>query len=155
MIGWNLPTNLSNKMMKTTFNIIIFLFIYSSVSVADTIYKSVDKNGKVSYSTTPPKDSETSTEVDIAPPPSEDRIKAAQERQKRNAEAAEILDENRKRRDEITAEENRLKREQQQQLQQQQQAEKNNENQGYGYPYYPRRHPQRPIASPPVTLPAR
>ena len=135
---------------------IILLFTVSLAPLnAETIYKSVDENGKVTYSTTPPEESETATPVDIAPPPSEERIKAAQQRHQRNMEAAGVLDESRKKRDELTAEENRLKREKQKQLQLQQQAEKNNENDNYGYPYYRRRPPGRPIIVPPVNLPAR
>ena len=140
---------------------IIFLFTVSLAALnAETIYKSVDENGKVTYSTTPPEESETATQVDIAPPPSEERIKAAQQQHERNMEAAGVLDENRKKRDELTAEENRLKREKQKQLQLQKQAEKNNENDNYdGYPYYPPRYrprpPGKPIIVPPMNLPAR
>ncbi|MDB4575687.1 DUF4124 domain-containing protein [bacterium] len=136
---------------------IIFLFTVSLAPLnAETIYKSVDKNGNVTYSTTPPEESQTATQVDIAPPPSEERIKAAQQRHERNMEAAGVLDENRKKRDELTAEENRLKREKQKQLQLQKQAEENNANDDYdGYPFYRRRLPQRPIIVPPVNLPAR
>ena len=140
---------------------ILFLFSLSFATLnAETIYKSVDENGKVTYSATPPEESETATKVDIAPPPSEERIKAAQQRHERNMETADVLDENRKKRDELTAEENRLKREQQKQLQLQKQAEKNNENDNYdGYPYYPPRYrprpPGKPIIVPPVNLPAR
>lgn len=140
---------------------VLFLFCVSIALLnAETIYKSVDENGKVTYSATPPEESETATQVDIAPPPSEERIKAAQQRHERNMETADVLDENRKKRDELTAEENRLKREKQKQLQLQKQAEKNNENDNYdGYPYYPSRYrprpPGKPIIAPPVNLPAR
>mgnify|MGYP001815000668 FL=1 len=136
---------------------LIFLFTVSLAPLnAETIYKSVDETGKVTYSTTPPEDSESATQVDIAPPPSEERIKAAQQRHQRNMEAAGVLDENRKKRDELTAEENRLKREKQKQLQLQKQAEENNANDRYdGYPFYRHRLPERPIIVPPVNLPAR
>ena len=120
---------------------IVIILLTTGTSVADTIYKSVDEDGHVTYSTTPPANSEDSNSVDIAPPPSEERIQAAKDRQNRNKEAGDILDENRKERDKITAEENRLKRENQVQLQQQQQADKNNENNNYGYPYIPGRRP--------------
>ena len=141
--------------MKNINKIILLLTLSPATLAADTIYKSVDENGHVTYSTTPPKDSEKSKSVDITPPPSDERIKAAEDRKKRNQEAADILDENRNKRDEITAEENRLKRENQKQLQQQQQAEKNNENTGYGYPYYQRRPAGRPVVRPPVATPHR
>ena len=141
--------------MKTTTKFLLLISMCSSLWCtalsADTIYKSVDEHGNVSYSTTPPKDNERSTAVDIAPPPSEKQVKAAQERGERNQEAADILDENRKKRDEITAEQNREKRENQKQLQQQRQAEQNNSNDDYGYPYYPRRrvgNQGSPVVSP-------
>ena len=132
---------------------ITILLLASATIDADTIYKSIDKDGNVTYSTTPPQNSEQSTSVNIAPPPSEERIKAAQDRQNRNKEAADILDENRKKRDEITAEQNRLKRENQKQLQQQQQAEKNNDNNDYGYPYIPGRRPGD--VRPPINRPVQ
>ena len=146
--------------MSLTINwtaVIFLLFLHPAILVADTIYKSISEDGNVTYSTTPPQNSERSTSIDITPPPSEEDIKAAQSRQERNKKAAETLDENRKKRNEITAEENRLKRENQKQLQQQQQAEENNDNQGYGYPYYRQRHPGviRPPAHRPVQLPVR
>jgi len=121
------------------------------------IYKSIDENGKVTYSTTAPENAARSTNIDIAPPPSQEAIEAAQDRHQRNKKAADILDENRKKRDEINTEENRLKREQQKQLQQQRQAEKNNENKDYVYPYIPGRRPGGilPPAHRPVHLPAR
>ncbi len=141
--------------MKTAANILLLMTLCCTELFADTIYKSVDEHGKVTYSTTPPVDNERATTVDIAPAPGEEQVKAAQDRKERNQEAANILDQNRKKRDEITAEENRLKRENQQQLQQQRQAEENNTNDDYGYPYYPRRrvgnrriNPERPVVRP-------
>jgi hypothetical protein len=84
-------------------------------------------------------------------------MKAARERHQRNRDTANILQKNREKRDEIAAEENRLKREQQKQLQQQRQAEKNNENDDHSYPYIPGRRPGGilPPAHRPVHLPAR
>jgi hypothetical protein len=148
-----------NIAMVMTGIILLFAISLSPLN-AETIYKSVDEKGNVSYSTTPPDKNETATTVDIAPPPSDERIQAAQQRHERNMEAAGVLDENRKKRDEVIAEENRLKREKQKQLQQQKQAEKNNANDTYdGYPFYrrplPGRPPGRPIVPPPVNLPAR
>lgn len=141
--------------MKTVINSLFILLLTPATLTADTIYKSIDENGNVTYSTTPPQDDKQSTSVDIAPPPSEERIKAARDRHDRNKETANILDENRKKREEITAEENRLKREKQKQLQQQRQAEKNNADEDYGYPYIPGRRsdgilppPQRPVQLP-------
>ena len=147
--------------MTVTLNLAVFLLLASSTINAETIYKSIDENGKVTYSTTPPKNATQSKSIDIAPPPSGEAIKAAQQRHERSKEAADILDENRKKRDAIIAEENRLKREQKIQLQLQRQAEKNNENENDAYPYVPRRRPGGilpPVHKPvhrPVQLPAR
>ncbi len=151
--------------MKVILNSLFLLLLMPGIIIAETIYKSVDEEGKVTYSATPPANSEKTSNIKTASPPSEERIKAARDRHKRNTEAANILDENRKKRDAINAEEDRLKREQQKQFQQQQQAEKNNENKDYNYPYIPGHRPggalppaHRPIHRPahrPVQLPAR
>ncbi len=143
--------------MKTAPKLTFFLLLVPAASTAETIYKSIDENGKVTYSTTAPESAARSTNIDIAPPPSQEAIRAAQDRHERNKQAADILDENRKKRDEINTEANRLKREQQKQLQQQRQAEKNNENKDYVYPYIPGRRPGGilPPAHKPVHLPAR
>lgn len=142
--------------MKLILSTLILLLIPGLV-IAETIYKSVDKNGNVHYSNIPPENTENATSIELAPPPSQEAIRAAQQRHERNKKAASILDENRKKRDEISAEENRLKRESQKQSQQQRQAEKNNENKDYIYPYIPGRRPggMLPPAHRPVQLPAR
>jgi len=123
---------------------------------ADKIYKIVDESGKVTYTSTPPEnadaDKETST-IDVAAPPSEERVEAAQRRHERNIEAAEQMDENRNQRSEMISEENRLKRERQKQAAEQfKQQEPASEEEHYGYPYLPRpRPPLRP--RPPVAVP--
>lgn len=137
----------------------VILLLNMSAVYADTIYKSVDENGKVSYSTTPPTDNTDSSIVNISAPPSEESIKAAKNRQENNMEAARQFDENRQARNEITEKENQQKRENQKQKQLQQEAENNNDNLDYGYPV-PRRRPMhdRPVTRPsprPVVLPAR
>jgi len=123
---------------------------------ADQIYKIVDENGNVTYSSVPPDNSDeikdTST-IDIAPAPSEERKQAAQQRYERNINAAEQMDENRAKRNEMIAEENRLKRERQKQAAEQlKQQEPDSEEEHYGYPYLARpRPPIRP--RPPVAVP--
>lgn len=148
---------------------ILFLFSVSFTALSsDIVYKSVDEDGKVTYTSTPPKETESSTQVNIAPPPSQERINAAQQRHERNMEAGETFEESRKKRDEFTAEENRLKREKQKQLQQQKQekgADEDEESNEYPHHYYqqplPRGRniqrplPKRPSPPPPTTLPAR
>lgn len=131
---------------------------------AESIYKSVDENGRVSYSSTPSDNSQSAEKMDIVPPPSEAEIEAAKQRHERNLEAAETMDVTRKKRNEITAEENRIKSERQKQMQKQTQKKESNDSQGYPY-YYPR-YPgvlvpadrpviDRPIIERPVNLPAR
>ncbi|MDT8283378.1 MAG: DUF4124 domain-containing protein [Gammaproteobacteria bacterium] len=130
--------------MAITTKFLFYMLLCSTAAYAETVYKSVDENGNVSYSATPPPNSEQTKKIDIQPPPSEEDIKSAQQRHQRIQETAGILDEDRKKRNEMTAEEKRLEQEKQKQLQLQQQAEKNNNNQDYGYPYYyPWRYPAR------------
>ena len=123
---------------------------------ADQIYKIVDENGNVTYTSVAPDNADekkdTST-IDIAPPPSEERKQAAQQRYERNINAAEQMDENRAKRNEMIVEENRLKRERQKQAAEQyKQQEPDSEEEHYGYPYLARpRPPIRP--RPPVAVP--
>jgi len=149
-------------------------FATETTETTETIYKSIDEKGNVSYSTTTPNDDKQATSIDIKPPPSEERIKTAQDRHERNLEAADILDGNRQTRNEITAEENRQKRENQKRLQQPQDAEKDNDNQDNTPPYVfvpvhrqpglihppgqghtPKYDPVQPPVQRPVQLPAR
>lgn len=126
--------------------IVALVLCLISASHADSIYKTVDENGRVTYSSTPPENSKDISEINIAAPPSEKQIKAAQERHEGNLKAAEILDENRNKRNEQIAEENRIKREKQKT-----QPEESYNNEDYGYPYYRRRNPniiRRPVTRP-------
>lgn len=143
--------------MKIIVSSTLLLFLVPATIVAETIYKTIDQNGKATYSNSPAKHAEKSTSVNITPPPSEEAIKAAHDRHQRNKDMANILQKNKEKRDEIAAEENRLKREQQRQLQQQRQAERNNENDNYNAPYIPGRRPGGilPPAHRPVQLPTR
>ena len=138
--------------LKITTLLLFLGFFGATSAVAEDIYKSVDDNGKVTYSSTPPANTQEASKVEITPPPSAADIKAAKEQQERNQKTADMLDENRKQRGQATAEDNRLKRENQKQSQLQQDAENNNENRDYGYPYYPGRYPAggRPIKPGPV-----
>jgi hypothetical protein len=139
--------------MKIPASFLFLCFLSATNSFAENIYKSVDENGKVTYSSTPPSDSKKVTKVDIAAPPSAEDIEAAKQVQQRNIKTAGSLDEARNERDTQIAKDNQLKQERQRQSEQQNRAQENNYNQGYGYPYYPRRRlnanrPTRPIARP-------
>ena len=124
---------------------------------ADKIYKIVDENGQVTYSSTPPDDASTDIEtstIDVAPPPSDQRVEAAQQRHERNINAAEQMDENRKARNEMISEENRLKRERQQAMQKSQAEESSKEDGHYGYPHIRRPYPYDPVRPrPPIAVP--
>ena len=127
---------------------------------ADQIYKIVDEHGKVTYTSTPPSNIDSDTDasketstIEVAPPPSEERKQAARQRHERNINAAEQMDENRTKRNEMVSEENRLKRERQKQAAEQfKEQEPASEEEHYGYPYLARpRPPIRP--RPPVAVP--
>ena len=62
-----------------------------SSAMADTLYKSVDSAGNVTYSSTPPKGGKVE-KLEVAPPPTEAEIQAAEERLKRNAAQANELE---------------------------------------------------------------
>lgn len=150
--------------MFKLFKILVLFFLCVTALQAEKVYKSIDENGRVSYSSTPPDDNQSAEKIDIAPPPSDAEIQAAKQRHEKNLEAAETMDTTRKKRNEITAEENRIKSERQKQMQKQtQQKEQSNSP---AYPYYYPRYPgvtvppnrpviDRPIIERPVQLPAR
>jgi len=145
-----------NQLLKI---ILLFLPFIANLN-AQTIYKTVDEEGRTSYSTSPPESMQQTSSIKIPPAPSEKRVEAAQERHQRNLNAAEIMDDNRTQRNEIAEEENRKKQARQKQLQQDNQTEiyggngNYNNTQHYGYPYYPRRKPNKPVVRPPVHRPA-
>ena len=75
----------------------------SAPSVADELYKSVDSAGNVTYSSTPPQGVKVE-KVEVAPPPSEAEILAAEERLKKNAAQAEELEAERREKEAVQAE---------------------------------------------------
>ena len=144
--------SITSRLAITFFLLYSSTYIYANESFIgtpkdNTVYKSVDKEGNTTYSTTPPTDASKSSEVKLDAPPSQERIKAAEQRHDNNLNAAEIYDENRKASDEYFEENKRQKREKQSQSQPE--VIPNSYNQDYGYPYIPRR---RPIARP-IQLP--
>ena len=82
---------------------------------ADSVYKSIDKNGKITYSTAPTKNHEDVSKIDISPPPSEKDIDAAIERHQQNLKTDKMLEQSRQQRSREIAEKNRLKRKKKQQ----------------------------------------
>jgi hypothetical protein len=142
--------------MKTIFNALLIAFLPLITGLhAETIYKITDEHGQITYTTTPPLDDANAKTIDVAPEPSDDRVKAAQERHKNNLKTGDIIDETNAERNRIAEEENRIKKERQNQMQQNRPDEESNDNQHYGYPYYPGRKPGYPAVRPPVNRPAR
>lgn len=129
--------------------VVVFLVLIPTLH-ADTIYKSIDESGRTSYSSTPPENDLDASEVSITPPPSDEQIKAAQELREQRIRTGEMLEENRKKRDEAAAEANRLRRENQQQNIQ---SNESTDDSHYGYPYIPGRNPGRPMILPPAQRP--
>ena len=75
----------------------------SAASVAGELYKSVDSAGNVTYSSTPPQGVKVEI-VEVAPPPVEAEIQAAEERLKRNAAQAAELEAERREKEAAQAE---------------------------------------------------
>ena len=94
--------------------LVVSLLPGSGIS-ANTIYKSVDKNGNISYSSSPTEDHQELSRINILPPPSEADVKSAQERHQQNLKTDKILDESRQKRLQKNAEKNRIRRERKEQ----------------------------------------
>lgn len=90
--------------------------LLSSGVIADTVYKSVDKAGKVTYSSSPIDNLQPAIKVDILPPPSEAAVNAAQERHQQNLRADKIFNENAQQRSQQITEDNRIKHEKRKQF---------------------------------------
>jgi hypothetical protein len=70
-----------------------------SAAEADTVYRWVDAEGRVSYSSTPPSAAADVRQVDLPPPPSAAEIDAAKEREKTLGQLADQLEQSRRARD--------------------------------------------------------
>ena len=88
----------------------------SNNTLADSIYKSVDKSGKITYSSSPTENHQNTVKVNILPPPSEENVRAAQQRHQQNLRTEIILDESRQKHSQEIAEKNRIRREKNEQL---------------------------------------
>ena len=66
------------------YQLLVLIFCLGlSTAYADGIYKHVDEDGNVSYSATPPADSENVEALDPIPDASDEELKAAHERQQK------------------------------------------------------------------------
>jgi len=94
---------------------VLLLFIptllFSFCSSAQSIYKTIDENGKVSYSSTPSATNQGSVKVEIPRPPSDNDIKAAKERHQQNLRAEKTYRDSRQEREQKIAEETRIRQE--------------------------------------------
>lgn len=70
---------------------LLFAALACSSALADELYKSVDRAGNVTYSSTPPKGSKAE-KLEVAPPPTAAEIREAEERLKKNAAQANELE---------------------------------------------------------------
>jgi hypothetical protein len=68
------------------------LLTANPAAAADTLYKWVDCDGTVTYSSTPPPAGAPAEELKIAPPPSDEAVREAAERAQRAAERARELE---------------------------------------------------------------
>ena len=84
---------------------------FSATLIAEPIYKSVDENGKVTYSSTPAINNKTSKRVAITPPPSAQAIEQARTRHQKNLKTTQLLEKNRLNRKKEIAKNEAIKRE--------------------------------------------
>ena len=143
---------------------ILIPLLFAGTCVAQTLYKSVDEQGHVTYSETPPADAVETKSVPIAPGPSRENAERARERARAMAEEADTkyqeLMERRKEEEEARkkAERERADRE----AAERQRAADESSYEGpypYGwrwpYPYPPIRPPIPPRPTHPIVPPKR
>lgn len=112
--------------------ILLSACLLTSYVSADTVYKSIDKDGKITYSSSPAESHQETVKVNILPSPSEGDVTAAQQRHQQNLRADKLFDENRQKRSQKIAEDNRIKRDRKGQLERYQKPVKAKEE----GPYY-------------------
>lgn len=126
------------KIMTTIIKALPLLLLSSASVTAEIIYKSIDENGDVTYSMTPPEESHDRIPMEVVSTLSDGRVEEARQVHERNRKAAQILDENRKTREQIIAETNRLKYENQRQYRSWTTPQGDFVDcENYSYPYYP------------------
>jgi hypothetical protein len=82
---------------------LLFAVLACPSAMADALYKSVDSAGNVTYSSTPPKGGKVE-KLEVAPPPTEADVQAAEERLKKNAAQANELEAQRREKEAAEAE---------------------------------------------------
>jgi len=74
---------------------LLMISVVSGTTVAEKIYKSIDKEGNVTYSTTPPPDAVGSEEIARPVAPTEEQVREAEERSRQTYELAGELERDR------------------------------------------------------------
>lgn len=87
------------------------VLLAAGTAAADTIYRWVDANGKVTFSSTPPPEGKQAEVVDLPPPPSPESVEAQRERERAIAELGGQLQQRRLDREAQQVEEQRAARE--------------------------------------------
>jgi len=91
--------------MEKRYLMVVLIILQSGLVAADQVYKSVDEAGNVTYSSTPPEDSVEVDNVELAPGPSEESVKKAQESHEKTKQTANAIDKQNKELDAKRAEE--------------------------------------------------
>ena len=78
-----------------TLGSLLSLVLMGSASFAEDVYKVVDEDGNVTYSTEPPESTQSTEVIQALPPPSEEDIEAAKQRQRDIEEEFSRLDQQR------------------------------------------------------------
>jgi len=132
--------------------LILILLLFAGSCAAQTLYKSVDEKGKVTYSDTPPADAVATESVPIAPGPSPQETEQARERaQVISQEAQSRHQELMERRQEEAEAREQAKREraEREAAEKQQAAEEPSYGQPYPYGWWPNPHPPMRPPRPP------
>ena len=95
---------------KPALILIVLVSSFSENLYSNPIYKSIDKNGNVTYSSTPTTNSKTAEKIAIPPPPSTQAIEEARARHQENLKTNQLLEETRQQREEKIAEKEAIKR---------------------------------------------
>ena len=78
--------------MKKWYLMAVLMAVVSGLVTAAEVYKSVDEAGNVTYSSEPPEDSVKVDNVEVAPGPSEESVKKAQEAHEKTKQTANAID---------------------------------------------------------------
>lgn len=124
------------------FLLLLVALVAQPAAAADPIYKSVDSEGRVTYSSTPPPQGAKTEKVAVPPPPTEDSIRQAEERARKTQAQVSEMQNQRIEKEAKEAEEARLRAEQQSQ------PPTVIEKPVYGYPPVVRPSQRRPLDKP-------